>query len=63
MAPHIGHNTACQSDDYIFTIRLEDPSSAELDLQYCDLVSVTLPKIENNDFFPLNTDCVEHPTS
>ena len=63
ITPHLGHNVACQRDDYTFTIILETPGSAETDLQYTDLVSITLPLITVNDYFPLNTDCVEHPSS
>lgn len=60
LTPHLGHMTACQADDYIFRVRLEVAGSANLDLQYCKMVSILLPLTTVVDYFPLNTDCVEH---
>lgn len=57
------HYVACQSDDYVFTVKLESPSSIALDLQYCKMISIHLPLTTIIDYFTLNTDCVEYPTS
>lgn len=63
LVPHIQHNIACQSDDYTFTVRLEAIGSALLDMQYCRLISIHLPLSTVLDYYTMNTDCVEHPTS
>ena len=63
ITPHIGHDVACQTDDFIFTVRLEDAGSAEMDLQYCRLISIHLPNTTIVDYHAIGTDCVEHPTS
>ena len=63
ITPHIGHNIACQADDYVFTVRLEDPASADDDLQYTKMIGIELPLTTVVDYNPLNTDCVEDPSS
>lgn len=63
IVPVIGHNVACQSDDFIFTVQLEATGSANLDLQYCTMISINIPVTTIADYLPLNSDCVEHPTS
>jgi hypothetical protein len=63
LAPILSHNIACQQNDYIFTMRLENNPSVNFDLQYTRMVMISMPSTIYSDFQVVNTDCMEHSTS
>ena len=48
--PILGHNIACQQEDYIFKMRLENSPSPNFDLQYTKMVLIMMPNYFTSDF-------------
>jgi hypothetical protein len=62
--PVLPHSTACQRNDYVIKIQLENAaSSTNANLQYTQMIALSPPAAATADYAFFNTDCKEHTSS